>query len=342
MALRESNSTKYGAIKPSVAVCISGQPSRLWPRSLIENLVDANPLYAFDVLLALGPIRVLVYNTVGLPARDNALRNMTHYRSPLADLAAEDLRLVMQAFGSGRHAVHVLDVTRDRDADEWRREMRTSKLGGIYMYTSTQDGILNTYAHHASCARAIETLEDVRGRRFDYIISTRDDIYLIGPLKLLPLLATDSTCDIYTKGCMGWGGLNDRFHILRRERGLALLASRLDFYRIVIHEPPTDRVHRTKNPERFEYQMTGWLGMRVCTCPWDARSASVWNTTARESRCTIEIPVVAARFSSNGTACFMPKELSSPFTAECYAKGDPLHKRECGARVHKGVSATGS
>jgi len=176
MALRESNSTKYGAIKPSVAVCISGQPSRLWPRSLIENLVDANPLYAFDVLLALGPSRVLVYNTVGLPARDNALRNMTHYRSPLADLAAEDLRLVMQAFGSGRHAVHVLDVTRDRDADEWRREMRTSKLGGIYMYTSTQDGILNTYAHHASCARAIETLEDVRGRRFDYIVSTRDHI----------------------------------------------------------------------------------------------------------------------------------------------------------------------
>jgi len=96
--------------------------------------------------------------------------------------------------------------------------------------------------------------------------------------------------------------MNDRFNLMLRERGLALLASRLDFYRIIIHEPPTDTVHPTKNPERFEFQMTQWLGMNVCTCPWDARSVHAWDTTSHKSRCTTELPVVAARFSADGTA----------------------------------------
>jgi hypothetical protein len=325
---------RSGITKPFVAICITGQRSRLWPHSLVDNLVDANPLYTFDLFVALGPGQALTYNTHLLPPRDNTLKDMIHHVSPLARLNDDELLLVLQRYGSGNHQVHILERTHIRNTDEWKHELNTSKLDAIHMYTSTQDGILNTYMHHASCARAIEAHEDKHSKRFDYIISTRDDIYLLGPVNLQDLFAKSSpTCDIYTKGCMNWGGMNNRFHVMRRERGLAFLASRLDFYRIVLHER-TAHTHSTKNPERFELMMTRWLGMNVCNCPWDARSTRTWNSTTNTmTRCLTELPVVAARYSSKGKACFMPKELASYARAggKCYLYSDPVHMLACGS-----------
>jgi len=114
--------------------------------------------------------------------------------------------------------------------------------------------------------------------------------------------ARNTTCHIFSKACLTYKGMNDRFHVMQRKRGLALLASRLYYYRTLLRQPKSSTGdHMTKNTERFELQMVSWLGMQRCEVP-----PSV-------------IPAIPARLqrlrnastgSTSTSTCFMTKELA--------------------------------
>jgi len=169
--------------RTSVAICVSGQPSRLMPGTIVRNILQENARdFEFDLLFALSPSKVLHFNQQQV-AHGDVQKKVDYQSSSLADLDHADQKLALEAmFRHTGAQVHVLEPIADRNKTEWARLLgakRNSRLGVIYLYKDTQERILNTYAHQVGCAQAIETLEDLRDQHFDYIISTRDDMHFL-------------------------------------------------------------------------------------------------------------------------------------------------------------------
>lgn len=155
------------------------------------------------------------------------------------------------------------------------------------------------YKHHEDCGNQIEILENRTHVKMDYIINTREDIYFFKPLNLTSLIEKhmvisnpddhSSPCDLLTKGCLDFGGLNMRVQFLRGgPRGIAYM-SKVKYFKLMMREPRM----KFENPEIFEqYIAEKLLDMKVCKLDVE------------------EMGVTAARLSYvNLSVCFIHQEL---------------------------------
>ena len=91
------------------------------------------------------------------------------------------------------------------------------------------------------------------GFKFEFVVSTREDIYFFHPMdlgfltQLLPVSNSSSNCHIISKGCLENGGINMRLQLMSRADALKVLGGRFPFYHALYG------LNRSyKNPEQFE------------------------------------------------------------------------------------------
>ena len=80
--------------------------------------------------------------------------------------------------------------------------------------------ILNMYQHQVDCAGAILKHERHRGSAFDYIVAVREDTYFFSPVDMdVVVRSIGEGCDLVSKECHAYDGLNMRFQLLRGSKG---------------------------------------------------------------------------------------------------------------------------
>ena len=82
-----------------------------------------------------------------------------------------------------------------------------------------QQNILNMFEKADHCAEDVKKYQD-NAMRFDYIIHTKEDIFLFQKMSLRNLLTKYKDCDWIGKIVLAWGGLSMRFAIMKPEKVL--------------------------------------------------------------------------------------------------------------------------
>ena len=274
--------------RPRVAVCVTGMPSRLRPSSLLRHLVDANKHYTFHIFYVLQETAE-VYFTTKAPGEKLPQSSSRMGRMPQDKLRDE----LMKAGGRQAVKVTVLQPTKSRNASQWAAwlGLSDSSLDRITQFTNIQDRVLAEFSHHPRCAASIESQERHDGQRFDYVVRSREDLFFFQPLRIETVWDRYAHCDIVYKGCLSHGGIGQRLQLLKRDRGLAFLATRFSYYRYM---NATGRTHL--NPEQFEKGQASWLNLTAC--------AATVN----------EMPAAAARVVAN-KLCF---NVLDAFSVACY------------------------
>jgi len=267
-------------MRMSVAVCVTGMPERLQPEHLIKRFVAPNAArFAFDIIYALAPPTSLFYSTDGHVKYDpSSFAQQTHAQ------LTQSLAKLVSGFPERHVRLHVLRAINDLDAAALRKKLSISPVQALDRISqfigNIQPRILNMYHHQEICAQQIGEIERGRGRVFDFVVSTREDVYLWKDMNLEELTSRH-TCDIVTKDCKNWGGINMRLQLLRRDSGLRFLRDRLPFYAAMYRENRT-----FANPEVFELAQAEALKLSVCYRSID------------------NVPVTAVRHTQHGEFCF--------------------------------------
>ena len=270
-----------------VAVCVTGMQARLQPEFVLSGLVAPNRArWSFHLFYALEWSARMVFS------------KLARIRSPapMASFDRETLRTSLDVLGArfGAASTQLVDGERVRTRAEWERHIlshidvtqsHSRNLNRIAQYVGYQHMILNMYQHQVDCAGAILKHERHRGSAFDYIVAVREDTYFFSPVDMdVVVRSIGEGCDLVSKECLAYDGLNMRFQLLRGSKGLAYLAGRISFYAAL-------RPNSVKNPETFDLRHAHSLGMRTC-----ARPVSV-------------VPAAAARYIGNGSFCFPSREV---------------------------------
>jgi hypothetical protein len=308
---------------PSIAVCISGMPERLQPWHAFQHLVAANAdKFRFHVIFAIGEHTRLMYSS-----RPDATFSSTRYAAYnttsrlTEELQKEGRRFGLEFFETTTSSISsdntrnapilsVLPFIPDVKEDVWLQAFDVSNLDRISQYVDddAQVNILNMYNHQVECAKYIERLEEEDeemggggAQQFDWIISTREDAHYFYDMDLEGLLQkSDDDCDLITKDCLDFEGINMRFQLLRGKIGLEFLKSRLDVYKGMYKNNKNGNGNEDKdedggvtirNPEIFEDRQAGHAGMKICK-----RSVSA-------------VPVNVGRHTTDGGFCFLPFEV---------------------------------
>ena len=275
-------------------------PGRLHPEALLRSVVAANaPSHTFDVIYALQPPAAELYFSTMITRAGHGQLAKSRFGSVgseeavakiIRDLEAQ-IRAEVAAKAAGQRQgqplgraarIHVLKFIVDLSPEEWHSHFGLAShqaLDRIEQFKKIQWRVLNMYHHEVKCAEKIRELETSRGVKFDYIIRTREDIWFWNNVDLAALTRgglvrgfdptkgaesqTVTPCDIVTKNCLAWEGLNMRFQILRREIGFHFLHNRLQFYKSLYKNStsPGTTIHNT---EKFEMVQAQRMGMTTC------------------------------------------------------------------------------
>lgn len=293
---RPSSSSSYSSSSSKktsyrIAVCVSGQPSRMQPNFLLDSLVKANPQVDF----------FLFYNLQLGPAVFNTAKDRIFAPSPYGEMSMEAIRGNLSHLFSDERNANLVSVNFHgrKPPREWTRIVG-GKLDRITQYEESQASILNMYLLHKACADNVAKYEtnELKGRQFDRLVVTREDVYFFLPVDLPSLLAKTAEngedCDVLTKDCLAWDGINMRFQLLSK-KARTVLSSRVNYYRKLRGSRRTVR-----NPEIFEREQAEEMGLNLCTA------------TVRE------LPATAARYTDNGGFCFIRLEILDQFRRPCF------------------------
>lgn len=266
-----------------IAVCVGGQVGRLIPDYFVDGLVLANPSYQFHFFFNLYNSAV-IYTTKSIPV-DTVYQNMTKNE------IVSSLRTMLTSPNSD---VEVIALNRLMTKSEWERRLNMDDFGLFQQFRKTGHIMLNMYQHHEDCARQIVQIENSKAMKMSYIISTREDIFFFKPLEISRLVrkyVKGQSCDILTKGCLDFGGLNMRLQFMERKSD----NKSLNYMRKIHHFVSLSKERSLKflNPEAFEYHLAEKINS------WKVCKISVE-----------EYPVTAVRLSYvNRSACFVHQEL---------------------------------
>lgn len=248
------------------------------PEYLKLGLIENNPELNFHIFINLQDSETIF--TYRRPALN----------SLYSDLTNENITNMLVNLFSAPNS-HVVDVQYHEPLGrrQWLDFLKKDRLDRISQFVSNQHIILNMYSYHEACSNQIQLYEKNTGTIFQYIINTREDIYFFKPIDLKYLIhkyVRGRKCNMLTKDCLNWGGVNMRFQLLSREHGLQYLR-RIEFY---------SSMYSTNDvvvmPEAMELLQTQRLNIKLCNVSVE------------------EYPVVAARFSYiNRTLCFTHPEL---------------------------------
>jgi hypothetical protein len=360
---------------PHIAICICGQLGRLIVNSTFDYLLKSNPQVKFTLFYHLQ--EGYIHNTG------------SHFQpSPYLNHSKEQLRNELQGM-IGNHSDHIAignivynSIDPKTLEATWKQRFNVTKLTtfSFFHLQNMIHLIMEMYKHQVDCATEIINYEyNEAGKAgampiFDYVISTREDLYFFLPFNMTYLIKKmpdprhslnqpyylynrnvteqelynyelfrsylkqteeyramqrnhtllllhrqkfqssildlyqqnsnksisidshrrslraetgkqDGVCELLSKYCLKWGGLNIRMEIFTRHYGIAILHSRLSFVSH-LYDIGTSMV----NPERF-----------------DLNHAEHFNPVRCELN-NVESPVVVARFK-NDTTCFERYEL---------------------------------
>jgi hypothetical protein len=330
-----------------IAVCITGQTTRFLPR-LITPLFTGNKDYRFSLFYNLQPSKTISYAT---------LPHLKYDPSPYSFLSLEQLKANITSLYSGLGNVFIksFDFTPKKSGghDEWKIFLGTQKhLDIISQYSYMQDCVLEMYYKIDLCGKKVEEYSKSTGHIFDFVIQTREDVMFFKEMTLGNLTAkikdtiyssNSASCDILSKQCLAWGGLNMRFYITSGKKGLQFLSSRISYYKNLITEKRSidhEEIHRRHMHARNLSRMNPSARMSILRTFIDdiRRDTHITNSEQFDLHharnlslepCFIPVdqyPVTAARHTSNGDFCFIKLEV-----LDCVPQGykEFVESRQC-------------
>lgn len=279
----------FALSKPTkIAVCITGQRQRFLPK-LISRLFEENPNYDFHLFYRFQSGENLTYTTE--PGKKFDL-------SPYSNKTIEKLKHEVNELYSSHTNVYVeyMNNTDPKSFTGWLRHFNVKSLDRITQYNNPGDqvNILNMYDKVKDCGNDIIDFEKQSGLLFDYVIQTREDIYLFKKIDLDSLLpglqnskfsSSKSNCDFIARDCITWGGVSMRFNIFEGRKAVQYLSSKIDFYKALYGAN-----RRIFNPEQFDYHNLRHFNFNICGLPIDQMAAT------------------GARHTFNENFCFIPQE----------------------------------
>lgn len=134
-----------------------------------------------------------------------------------------------------------------------------------------QATILNMYLHQMRCINQIVDHEKRQGFVYDYVISTREDVYFMRPMNLSYVISvldegvdhstihSERKCHMVMKECANFFGFNQRMFVYDRKTANITLSNRWNHYRYLLHQNAT-----LINTEIFEKNMAEHYHLRGC------------------------------------------------------------------------------
>jgi hypothetical protein len=280
---------QFEIVKSPVAVCISGQSARWQPQHLLEGLIKPNNeqyyfIFFFNIQVDIGNKVDTVFNTD---------KSNSFSPSLLSTFTNEELISYLKGlYEINGNRVANLETHRFISKEELEKQFNVSSLDRITQHTDVQATILNMYSHQVNCVHQIIQYERKAGLIFEFIISTREDVYFFRPINISSMTSnlrrnittfnSQNDCDILYKGCLNFWGFNMRFYVLTRETGIKFLGNRFSFYKYLY------KINKTiENPERFELIEANALGLLGCPLSVE------------------RYPVTAVRHYYHGQMCFI-------------------------------------
>jgi hypothetical protein len=268
---------------PKVAVCITGQVQKWIPEFQIPNLIEFNRNTMFSFFFNL-QFSQKYFNAQGI--KDVTPSNWTRIEFRRA------FNLISEMYSSNHSDVVTFKFDLPYDLRKWQilLDQVGKPLDRISNHVKTQHFVLNTYQNQLSCIEEILEYENQTQIKFDYIITTKEDAFYFHPISLMDsyIMLKDDNCGVITKSCCAQGGINTRFQIARRDEGVRLFSSRIDFYQSLF-----EKNIKISSPEMFELLQLTSYGFRNCTLPVDT------------------IPITSAKINSTNQVCLMEKEIQS-------------------------------
>lgn len=269
-----------------IAVCISGQPSRFMPK-LLAPLFEKNEQYNFKLFYKFENSSILKYSTDPSKRFDPSQyihKNEEELKSAISEVYAVLPNVLVEG----------VTLVNPKTRKQWIEELKYPALNTIWQYAYIQENILNMYEKIKLCGETLREYESEKGMKFDYVISTREDIILMKDMdldKLIPKIrksATDPGCDILAKNCLTWKGINLRFWILSGTNGIEFLSSKIKYYKSLISSR-----RKIYNPESYDLAHLTSLNFVHCGISVN------------------DFPVTAARHTYDGNYCFIDAEISN-------------------------------
>ena len=297
--------TSYaGDGKNSIALCISGQVGRTQPDNTFKRLIQTNPEFSFTLFFNLqsGTAFYATADTVGTTKpKERTIAALNEKLEGWKQLASN-----WNLAGIQEHPF--------LDRQWLLKNLSLPVLDRIEQYKHIEERIINMMLKDVACAEQISTYEDFYQTKFDYVASTREDAYFFTPFdlpKALRHLTGPKKCQLISKECLAWGGINMRFSLMRREVADRWLGERVWFYRSMFK-------HRSSvwNPEQMYLMQVNV--MRITHCPVPVE----------------DLPVGAARYKTETEHCLILPEFTDteyscvPQNADpfpiCSNRGSPL------------------
>lgn len=302
-----------------VAVCVGGQVERWLPRYLFDDMILPNPEFDFHLFYNLQQSNFyhssqeshVIYNTDV---------NFTYFPSPMSYMQRrESINFLWNLYNNqeSQNLKHI-ELNYFPFINETELVHRFNFLSPpfvqIEQYKEQQVSILNMYYHQFECVEQIEEFSLMNNVTFQFIIVTREDIWFWKSLNLTELIplflpkrgaVSTGACDLLTKDCLSWGGLNMRMYIMPYEKGLTMLRTKFEYYSYLQSNNIT-----YYNPEEFELGQTRHYHVRACARPLS------------------KMPVTAVRHMSNFSICFPWKEYHK---CNLPSKSKFLHNHYCHA-----------
>jgi len=190
----------YLADSLSIAVCVGGQTARFIPEALRPLLAD-NEKVRFSLFYNLQHKRELppVFNTDGWFFGTPIYHDMPAYQALFA------IQRIFNNVTFGNVDSIQLQYWRPFDAGSWQIHLGLKELNIISQFGTSQYTILNMYRYQQKCLRQISGYETRMRSKFDYVISTREDIYFLGKFDVQLLVSEyiqRQRCQILSKSCL--------------------------------------------------------------------------------------------------------------------------------------------
>lgn len=111
--------------------------------------------------------------------------------------------------------------------------------------------LIKLYRMYQMCAR---DLKSTLTREFDHVLRVREDSFFFFETIDLAKIAQRHDCDVIHNNCQVWGGLNNRWQLIRSNESSAYFASHMNFVNRI-------RVFRA---EEYEKRVTDLLRLKTC------------------------------------------------------------------------------
>jgi len=259
--------------KGAVAVCISGHAGSAMPDNLFANLILANPEYSFTVFFNL-QMDDKAYDAGGQPPPVHTMHSLN---DTLRQWGGDAHNWVLGAFEGHNY----------RDAAWIMKNLRVSALNRLGQDPASEPLLVNGFLRDVQCSKQISHHEKEHSVAFGHVIATTENAYFFHEFDLPQALAhlETNSCQVITKDCLVWDGINLRFALMTREASMKWLGERVWWYQSL-----------------FDHKTFAWNGEQL-----SKMQSKIMDIKHCVSSVNV-IPVASARYTPQKTHCLLHTE----------------------------------